>query len=389
MIHYLDNSATTEPSQISRDAALSALDVFGNPSSVHSQGVAAHRLLEQSRASVAEALGTRRAGREVGKIIFASSGTEANCLAMLGYAEAKNRCRAGAPTLIVTDGEHSSVEQCAARLENAGWDVFRIPTRGGELDFDALKDALAERENVQLASLMLVNNETGALYDIKRAASMIKSVHPDCHVHCDAVQAFMKTRFSPTALGVDSLTVSAHKIHSLRGAAALWLSDDTVKRKNIVPIIPGGGQESGLRSGTENTVSIAAFAAASRDAKAHLDERISKVCRLRERLASNLDKSIVIKTPQCAVPHIVNITLPLIKSETMLNYLSAKEIFVSAGSACSAPSGRLSRALIAFGVSNEEADSSLRVSLSHTNTEEDIDALTAALAEGVATLAKF
>ncbi len=389
MASYLDNSATTEPSEAARAAVAAALDIYGNPSSVHAHGIAARHLLESSRAAVADALGTRRAGRETGQIIFTSSGTEANCLAMLGYAEAKNRTRSGAPTLIMTDGEHSSVESCAERLAAHGWDTVRIPTRGGELDLDALRDTLAQGRNVQLAALMLVNNETGALYDIKRACAAIKAAYPDCHVHCDAVQAFMKARFSPTSLGVDSLTVSAHKIHSVRGCAALWLSADTVKRKNIVPIIPGGGQESGLRSGTENTVAVAAFAAACREERAKLDENTAAVAALRDRLLSRLDKSITVKTPRVAVPHIINITLPRIKSETMLNFLSAREIFVSAGSACSAPSGRLSRALLAFGATDAEADSSLRVSLSHTNTEDDIDALVSALAEGVATLARF
>lgn len=389
MIHYLDNSATTEPSTIAVRAAEDALRIYGNPSSVHALGVEAKRLLESSRAALAECIGARRAGREYGRVVFTSSGTESNCTAILGYAEAKNRTRLGTPVIIITDGEHPSVERCAERLCEKGWQVERVPTRGGELDFDFLSRVLSENKNVALAALMLVNNETGALYDVKRAAAMIKAAHPACHVHCDAVQGFMKTKFSVTSLGVDSLTVSAHKIHAVRGAAALWLSDDTVKKKNIVPIMPGGGQEGTLRSGTENTAGIAAFAAAARDAREHFEENIIRVAALRERLLSSLPDEITIKRPAKYVEHIVNITLPRIKSETMLNFLSAKEIYVSAGSACSASSGRLSHALSAFGCTNEEIDSSLRVSLSHTNTEEDIDALLVALNDGTSTLARF
>lgn len=389
MIHYLDNSATTEPSPLAVRAAEEALRVFGNPSSVHALGVEAHRLLVGSRAAVAECIGARRAGRELGRVVFTSSGTESNCTAILGYAEAKNRARTGKPTVIITDGEHPSVENSVERLENRGWSVERIPTRGGALDFEYLTGVLENSENVALAALMLVNNETGALYDVKRAASVIKRAHPDCHVHCDAVQAFMKTRLSVGSLGVDSVTLSAHKLHAVRGAAALWLSDDTVKRKNIVPIMPGGGQEGGLRSGTENLAAIAAFAAAARDGREHFDDRTAYVTALRERLLSSLADTAEVKLPAQYVPHIVNITLPRIKSETMLNYLSAREIYVSAGSACSASSGRLSRALRAFGCTDAQIDSSLRISLSHTNTEEDIDALLKALRDGVSTLAKF
>ncbi len=392
MTHYLDNSATTKPSEASMRAAVEALELYGNPSSVHSEGVRSKHLLDASRAKIAETLGVKRING--GSVIFTSSGTEANCTAILGYSEAKNRFRSGkAPTVIISEGEHPSVENPTLRLKEKGWNVFRIPTRGGELDIDALRTFLATAENVVLAALMLVNNETGALYDVKRAASIIHTAFPECHVHCDAVQAFMKMKLSVSILGVDSMTVSAHKIHAPRGAAALWISADTVKKKNIIPILPGGGQEMGFRSGTENLVAISAFAAAAAEEKAGLAENIEKVEKLRGYLASSLDElakeGVAVKRPASFVPHIVNITLPRIKSETMLNFLSGKGIFVSAGSACSASSGRLSHALRAFGCPDDVIDSSLRVSLSHTNTEADIDALCTALAEGVRTLARF
>lgn len=392
-IHYLDNSATTEPSKSAKRALTESLDTFGNPSSVHSPGVAAHNLLESCRAAVSAALGLRRMNGS--RLVFTSSGTEANCLAILGYHASKDRLRGGRrPVVIVGDGEHPSVSEPMLRLEGLGYRVVKISTIGGELDFDTLRAVLDEAsDEVIFAEFMLVNNETGALYDVRRAASLIHSAYPDAHVHCDAVQAFMKTKFSPISLGVDSLTVSAHKIHAPRGAAALWLSAETVKKKNIAPVLPGGGQEGGLRSGTENLAAIAAFAAACEDEKAHFEENISRVSELRERLDRAMlgmgGSGAVIKRPTNHIPNIVNITLPRIKSETMLNYLSGRGIYVSAGSACSASAGRLSPALAAFGCSDTEIDSSLRVSLSHTNNEEDIDAFVYALADGINFLARF
>lgn len=388
--HYLDNSATTKPSSAAIKAMVDAIESYGNPSSTHALGVKSKKLLDSCREKVGEALGLRRIGG--GSIVFTSSGTEANCLALLGFAAAKNRFRGGvAPTVIIGEGEHPSILNPARRLEEQGWNLIQIPTRGGEMELDALRSAVKESKNVVLAAFMLVNNETGALYDVKRAATIVKNAFPDAHVHCDAVQGFMKTKVIPHLLGVDSLTVSAHKIHAPRGCAALWLSADTVKKKNLAPILPGGGQEMNFRSGTENLCAIAAFAAACEEEKANFAENIDKVSALREHLENSLSKTpeLEIKRPGVSVPHIINITLPRIKSETMLNFLSAKRVYVSAGSACSASSGRLSHALKAFGCSDDVIDSSLRVSLSHTNTVEDIDALCEALAEGIQALARF
>ena len=388
--HYLDNSATTKPSLSAVKAMTDAIELYGNPSSTHACGVRSKKLLDASREKVCDALGIRRIGG--GTVVFTSSGTEANCLAMLGFDAAKNRFRGGVtPTVIISEGEHPSVINPAARLESKGWNLIEIPTAGGALDLDALRKAVNSAECISLACFMLVNNETGALYDVKRAAAIIHSAFPEAHVHCDAVQGFMKTKVVPHLLGVDSLTVSAHKIHAPRGCAALWFSADTVKKKNIVPILPGGGQEMTFRSGTENLCAIAAFAAACAEEKENFTANTEAVASLREYLDESLGKidEIEVKRPAASVPHIVNITLPRIKSETMLNFLSGRSIYVSAGSACSASSGRLSHALKAFGCSNDVIDSSLRISLSHTNTREDIDALCTSLAEGVSTLARF
>ncbi len=389
--HYLDNSATTMPSDAARETINNALEVWGNPSSVHSLGQNAAALLRECRASVAKTFGMPKFTAD--RLIFTSCGTESNAIAILGCAHSKKRDPLNPGTVILSAGEHSSVEKCAAQLETEGYTAVRVPTVGGVLDLDYLKEAVENAESpVIVAAFMLVNNETGALYDVKKAAQIVKAKYPDALVHCDAVQGYMKTRFTPYTLGVDTLTVSAHKIHSIRGAGALFISAEAVKRKNIVTIAPGGGQESGLRSGTENTVSIAAFAAAATDSFEHYAENRAKV----EELRAYLDSSLAERCPTVRqnrpsgefVPNICSIVVPEVRSETMLNYLSSREVYVSAGSACSVHSKKKSSALEAFGVSPDSADSTLRVALSYMNTADDIDALVDGLAAGIATLQK-
>lgn len=386
MAHYLDNSATTKPSPAAVQAAQEAMEVWGNPSSVHGLGLAAKDLLKKSRRQVEKTLGMANFSKDL--LIFTSCGTEANSIAMTGCARAKKRSPEHPGTIILSAGEHPSMDEPAKALEKEGYAVVRVPTSGGKLDLDFLADALENAESpVIFAGFMLVNNETGALYDVKSAASLVKRKFPDAVVHCDAVQGYMKTKFTPKTLGVDTLTLSAHKIHSIRGAGALYISAEVIKRKNIVPVMPGGGQENGFRSGTENLVSIAAFGAAAEEEYANLDADLAKVKELRASLNERLGElDVQIKTPAAAVDHIVNITLPGIRSETMLNYLSAREIYVSAGSACAANSKKKSAALEAFGASQNEIDSSIRISLSHTNTADDVDALCTGLADGIAEL---
>ena len=391
MEHYLDNSATTMPSAAAKEAIIAAVDVWGNPSSVHSHGQRAASLLKESRAKVAKALGLQRFSKDM--LIFTSSGTESNNIAMLGCARAKKRTPSSEGllgTVIISAGEHPSIDNPAALLEKEGYCVIRIPTLGGKIDMAALDDALKNAPApVIFASFMLVNNETGAVYDVKSAVGAVKRSYPDAVVHCDAVQGFMKLRFTPATLGVDALTVSAHKIHSPRGAAALFISADTIKRKNIVPVMPGGGQENGFRSGTENLISISAFAAAAEDGAAHFDERVARVSALRAYLDGQLSKKcpdLRYNKPEKYLSNICSIILPSIKSETMLNYLSGRGVYVSAGSACSAYSKKKSGALEAFGTSPADADCTLRISLSYMNDEADIDALVSGLSDGIANL---
>ncbi|MBR4000167.1 MAG: aminotransferase class V-fold PLP-dependent enzyme, partial [Clostridia bacterium] len=245
---------------------------------------------------------------------------------------------------------------------------------------------------VIFAGFMLVNNETGAVYNVKAASALVKKYYPDALVHCDAVQGYMKMKFTPQSLGADTVTVSAHKIHSIRGAAALYVSENVLKRRHLVPVMPGGGQESGFRSGTENLCAIASFAAAAEEARASLTENREKTSALRAKLDEGLSSLDIrfnrdIASPEAEfIDNICSVVLPGIKSETMLNFLSGKGVYVSAGSACSAYSKKKSAALESFGVTAEDADCTLRISLDHTNTEEDIDAVIAGLSEGIASL---
>lgn len=383
---YLDNSATTPLSEAAKHAVSDAVSCYGNPSSLHSVGQAAERLLEDARTKVLLGLGVR-SRQASGTLVFTSCGTEATSLALFGTAYAKERRTAN--RILTTDSEHPSVSRAMERLERNGFEIIRIATRGGCPDIDALRAALDRP--VFLASFMLVNNETGAVYPVKEMFDAVKQAYPDAIAHCDAVQGFMKLPFTPSSLGADLITVSAHKVHAPKGVGALYVADPLLKAKKIVPFLPGGGQENGLRSGTENLLGIAAFGASVDDIRNRKQAIVEHMCALRsyaEQQLSTLD--IRINRPTGTfLPHIINITLPHIKSETMLHALSADGIFVSSGSACSSHSRHPSQTLLAFGLTPQEADCSLRISFSEYNTFDDVDRLVASLQEKLTNLVRI
>ena len=361
-----------------------AMECYGNPSSLHKAGLDAEHMVKKAREQVLSALGVRG---NAGQVYFTSSGTEANNLAILGSAYAKER-RAGG-RIVTTEGEHSSVEMVLRDLEKKGFDVVRIPTRDGVLDMDFASKAITK--DTLLVTTMMVNNETGALYDLKALFALAKRNAPGVVTHCDAVQGFMKTIFSPAAIGADMVTVSSHKIHGPKGVGALYVSAEVLKAKKLIPVTLGGGQEAGMRSGTENTIGIAGFGAACARAQSTLRDDLRRMSALRTYLEGKLAEigEIKLNLPRAGrAPHIVNLTLPDIKSETMLHYLSGQGIYVSSGSACSSHGHATSRALSAFGLGAEQADCSLRVSLCPANTEGEIDALCAALGTGVRELVR-
>lgn len=384
---YLDNSATTRISEVALKKYIDAsAEHFGNPSSLHTLGFDAERVLKEARGIVLSSLGVRD-----GQVIFTASGTESNNLAIIGRVHAKERYRRGAK-IITTDSEHASVTEPLKRLESEGCKIARIPTAGGVVDLEALERELTG-ETV-LVTVMMVNNETGALYDIKAISALTKRKCPDALLHIDATQSYMKLPMNARTLGADMITLSSHKIHGPKGVGALYISPDVIRTRGISPVVLGGGQENGLRSGTENVPGIAAFGAAVADGVKTLSESAKRMRELREYLIEKLTRDATLAEisptlPESCAPHILNITLPNIKSETMLHHLSADGIFVSSGSACSSNSAHASSALVAFGRSAEEADCSLRISLSRESTREDIDALCDSLSAGISRLARI
>ena len=381
---YFDNSATTPLCRKAKEAMEAAFEYYGNPSSLHPLGQASKALLESARLELFHALGLRGTPAP-GEILFTGSGTEADNLAILGVAHAKERRRGG--RILSTDSEHPAVENTLCTLEKEGFEVVRIPTKGGSLDFDAFETALTDK--VFLVTMMLVNNETGARYDIERAFRLAKAKNADIVTHTDAVQAFLKLPFSPATLGADLVSISSHKIGGPKGVGALYVSADARRRRDLVPIIHGGGQEAGLRSGTENLIGIAGFAAAAKEGKVALVERAA-YCKalatyLKERLGG---LEVTLNLPPVVLPQILNLTLPSIRSETMLHELSKSGICVSQGSACSSHDKHLSRALLSFGLPPEQVECSLRLSLSHENTKEEIDLFVSALEQALKTLVR-
>ena len=381
---YLDNSATTRISEeaLSRYCEVSR-ELFGNPSSLHAVGKAAEDVLKDARTAVRAAIGAKS-----GTVIFTASGTEANNLAILGRAHAKARYRGA--RLITSAGEHASVTAPLSALAAEGMKVLEIPTKDGRLDLAAL-DSMLTTDTV-LVTIMLVNNETGALYDLRAASELIKRKAPDCALHADATQALFKTPIDVRALGVRLLTLSSHKVEGPKGVGALWIDDSLIKEKGIAPQILGGGQEGGMRSGTENVPGIAAFATACRIGQREMPDRIASITALRERLLCGLSaeafREVTPILPEISAPHILSLILPRVKSEVMLHHLSADGISVSSGSACSSHGHIGTGALSAFGIPEAMRDFAIRVSLSHRNTEADIDAFLASLEKGLARLAR-
>ncbi len=381
---YLDNSATTPLSPVVIEAMQRAMEAFGNPSSLHAAGQAAHALLSRARGQVAGALGVKNP--KPGEMIFTASGTEANATAIWGTVNAKARRHAN--RIITTDSEHPSVEEMMRRMEQDGLEVVRVPTKNGVLDVEFALHAL--EMPTLLVSMMMVNNETGAAFDVARVFAAAKGKDPATVTHTDAVQGFLKVPFTPAAIHADLVTLSGHKIHGPKGVGALYVSPETIKTRRLVPLVPGGGQEFGMRSGTENVIGICGFGAAA-EGESMRTAAIARMTALRDSLDARLSAmGVQVNRPAGGrAPHIVSLTLPSIKSQTMLNFLSAKGICVSSGSACSSHAQKISPSLAAFGLSAHEADCTLRVSLSAQNTEAEVEAFCEALTAGIASLVRI
>ncbi len=382
---YLDNSATTALSARVKEKMYEVMECYGNPSSRHSLGLDARKIIENAREQVGAALGISHPLAE--NLLFTSCGSESNNMAILGSVYAKARRRAN--KIITTNSEHSSVENVMRKLEGYGFEVVRVPTVNGIIDEDLLMSAIDDKS--LLLSLMLVNNETGAAYDVKRLFALASRKNPEIITHCDAVQGFLKVPMSLRSLGASTVSVSAHKIHGPKGVGALYISPDIIKQKKIVPYLIGGGQEGGLRSGTENVIGIAGFGEAAEEGYKNLSTNVNRMTNLRDLCERGVvEAGARPNIPRGArAPHVLSVTLPSIKSETMLNFLSSKGICVSSGSACSSHAKALSSSLLGFGLSPGEADTTIRISFSEYNTEEEINVFASALKEGIDTLVKI
>ena len=381
---YLDNSATTALAPEVRAAMLEVWDNVGNPSSLHAAGLAAKKRLEGARSSLIASAGLKAIEWQT---VFCGSGSEANNLAILGSAHTDRHL--DSRRVLITDSEHASVENTAEVLSSRGFEIVRIPTKGGALDLDTI--ASEAKKGVCLASFMLVNNETGAIYDIESAAEIIKKACPSALIHCDAVQGFMRIPL-PNAKNIDFFSVSAHKIHGPAGTGALFLRRELIKKRYLCPVIFGGGQEEGLRSGTENLAGAVGFAKAAEIMKPAMDENCKHMLDVSLYAIDKITAAgAKVNMPTSRAPHILSITLPLIKSQTMLNLLSAGGVCVSSGSACSsnAKNRHVSSALRAFGLSDSDADCTIRMSLCKDNTREDIDKFAELLASGIQRLVKI
>ena len=372
---YLDNSATTRVCEAAAKAAYRLMtEVYGNPSSLHTLGFRAEQEMTAARRQVAALIGA-----EEGEVTFTSGGTEANNLAVFGAVAAHPH---DGRHIVTTAVEHASVAAAVDALEKDGYTVTRlVPDENGCIAADAIVSAC--RTDTVLVAVMLVNNEIGAKFPIEQAVPAIRRVAPKAHVHCDAVQAAGKLPLRAARWGVDSMAVSAHKIHGPKGVGALYLR----KGARILPRQFGGKQEGSLRPGTEAAPLIAAFGAAIGELPpppkqmAHYDA-------LRRHLLARLGEHPAVRfhLPTGGVPYIIHLSVPGYKSETLLHFLAQKEIYVSSGSACS--KGAKSPVLTAMGLPADEVDSALRVSLCRENTIQDMDRFADGLLEAMEKLAR-
>lgn len=368
---YLDNAATTKPCADAVNAAVEAMTVnFGNPSSLHRAGLNAQLAVDEARKLIADSIGT-----DSSSIYFTSGATESNNLALRGASAAYGKkCR----KIVISAVEHASIDETASDLEKKDFEVVRVSPRDDgrfyAADFVNVCD-----ENTCLISMMLVNNETGYILPVKEVFTAVKRRFPHIITHCDCVQAYMKVPVKANALGADLISLSGHKIHGIKGIGVLYIK----KGVRVIPVVTGGKQEKGIRSGTESVPLICAMGAAVKKLAPTINERYKRVSELKAYLLGRLADidSIEVNSPDDGSPYVVNISVVGKRSEIMLHFLESKEIYVSSGSACS--KGQQSGVLGQFGISGKRADSAVRISMTAETTEDDIDVLADALREGI------
>ena len=378
---YLDNSATTRCSDEAVKIMTRVLqEDFGNPSSLHNKGMEGENYVKAARSEIAKTLKVNDK-----EIYFTSGGTESNNLAIIGAARAYRR---SGNKVITTMIEHPSVANPFAYLEDNGFEVTYLPVDNlGRVDLNALREAMTE--DTILVSVMHVNNEIGAVQPIEEIAEIVKSVNKECVFHVDAIQSYGKFRINPKKIGVDMLSVSGHKIHGPKGSGFLFVKD----KIKLKPIILGGGQEWGMRSGTENVPAIAGLGVAAREIYADFDNNIDRMYKLRDRFISEVTKidGVTVNGPldHSGAPHIVSVSVSGVRAEVLLHALEDRNIYVSAGSACSSNKPAISKTLKAIGLDQKLLDSTVRFSFSIHTTEEEVDYAVLALRELVPMLSKY
>ena len=362
---YLDNSATTRCSQDAADLMMKLLtEDFGNPSSMHNKGVIAENYMNDARRKIARTLKVQEK-----EICFTSGGTESNNLAIIGVAEANKR---SGMHVITTSIEHPSVSATMAYLEEHGYEVTYLPVdHDGVISLEDLQNAI--RPDTILVSLMMVNNEIGAVEPITEAGALIKKMNPNTLFHVDAIQAYGKMRIFPSKMHIDLLSVSGHKIHGPKGVGALYIGENV----KIRPIVYGGGQQHDMRSGTENVPGIAGLSLAAKTIYDNLDEKVEKMRALKQHFIEGVEKientTIHGLYDETSAPHIISVGIAGIRSEVLLHALEDKGIYVSSGSACASNHPQISGVLKGIGAKQEFLDATLRFSMSEFTTLEEID----------------
>lgn len=378
---YFDNSATTRCYDSVKDIVVKAMtEDFGNPSAMHLKGVEAEKYIKSSAESLARLLKVQEK-----EILFTSGGTESDNLALIGATFANKR---SGNHIITTSVEHPAVSQPALFLQEQGFEVTYLPVDSrGVVKMDALKVVL--REDTILVSVMYVNNEVGAVMPVEEIAALVHEKSPKALFHVDAIQAFGKYRIYPKKMGIDLLSVSGHKIHGPKGVGFLYINE----KAKIQPQILGGGQQGGMRSGTDNVPGIAGLGTAAVEIYKNLEENVENMYRLKEYIAQGLEKIGDIRINGMdlreGAPQILSISVMGVRSEVLLHSLEERGIYVSAGSACSSHKRKPSATLAAMGMSKDQIESTVRLSFCEENTIEEADYFLQVMGELVPMLRRY
>lgn len=378
---YFDNSATTRCYDSVKEIVVRTMtEDFGNPSAMHLKGVEAEKYVKDSAAKLARILKVQEK-----EILFTSGGTESDNLALIGAAMANKR---SGNHIVTTAVEHPAVSQPAMFLQEQGFEVTYLPVDSrGVVKLDALEAVL--RPDTILVSVMYVNNEVGAVMPVEEISRRIREKSPKALFHVDAIQAFGKYRIYPKKMGIDLLSVSSHKIHGPKGIGFLYINE----KAKIQPQILGGGQQSGMRSGTDNVPGIAGLGVAAEEVCRNLDASVEKMYSLKEYIAKGLEKIPDIRINGMALregaPQILSISVMGVRSEVLLHSLEERGIFVSAGSACSSHKRKPSSTLTAMGMAKDQIESTVRLSFSEENTAEEADYFLQVMGELVPVLRRY